>query len=294
MDLFTLLASDPALQVVAIVCGGLIVGSFLNVVIHRLPLRLETEWREQCAAMTDGTAVTAPEKGAASYGLLWPPSSCPHCGHRIRPWENIPVVSWLMLRGRCSGCGERISARYPVVEAVTAVLSLVVLWRFGWTVQTAAALLFTWALVALTAIDLDHMLLPDGITLPLLWLGLLVSVAGWSVAPSTAIIGAIAGYLALWVVYHVFRLLTGKEGMGYGDFKLLAALGAWMGWQSLPLIVILSSAVGAIVGVAMIAGLGRGRDQPIPFGPYLAAAGWIAMLWGDRIIGLYLHLAGLR
>jgi leader peptidase (prepilin peptidase)/N-methyltransferase len=288
MELLSGLGDHPTLQWLTVGLLGLVVGSFLNVVILRLPRRMEHAWELQCAELRgEATATPAPP------GLLWPPSACPHCAHRIRPWENIPVLSYILLRGRCAGCRARIGLRYPLIELVTAVLSLVVLWRFGWSAQTAAALVFTWVLVGLTVIDLDHLLLPDSMTLPLLWLGLLLSLGNVFVAPPAAIVGAAAGYLALWSLCHAFRLLTGKEGMGYGDFKLLAALGAWLGWQALPLVVILSSAVGAAVGIAMIAGLGRGRDQPIPFGPYLAAAGWIAMIWGERLLGAYWRFAGL-
>ncbi len=288
MPLLNELGGSPALQWLLVGLLGLVVGSSLNVVILRLPRRMEHEWQAQCAELR-GESLAQP----SPPGLLWPPSACPGCERRIRAWENIPVVSYLLLRGRCAGCAGRIGIRYPLVELITALLSLAVLWQFGWSTQAAAALGFTWMLVGLTVIDLGHLLLPDSMTLPLLWLGLLLSLGDVFVAPVSAILGAAAGYLSLWTIYHVFRLLTGKEGMGYGDFKLLAALGAWMGWQALPLIVILSSAVGAAIGIAIIAGLGRGRDQPIPFGPYLAAAGWIALLWGDELLGAYWRFAGL-
>lgn len=267
---------------------GLLVGSFLNVVIHRLPRMLERDWREQCAELRGEPAPADPEPG---YNLLTPASGCPHCGHRIRAWENIPVLSYLFLRGRCSACGAPIGRRYPMVELATGLLSLLVVWQFGATPQAAAGLLLVWSLIALTVIDYDTQLLPDQITLPLLWLGLLLNTRALYVDLYSAVIGAAAGYLALWSVFHLFRLLTGKEGMGYGDFKLLALLGAWLGWQLLPQIVLVSSLVGALVGVVLVVG-GRDRERPIPFGPYLAAAGLIALLWGPQINDGYLRLAG--
>ena len=290
MDLLQLLQASPPVFIV--VCGllGLIVGSFLNVVIHRVPLMLDREWREQCRELLEQPpAEPTPE----SLNLVTPASRCPHCGHRIRAWENIPVLSYLLLRGRCSECGARISPRYPIVELLTGVLSATVAWHFGFGWQAGAALLLTWALIPLSAIDIDHQLLPDAITLPWLWLGLALSLWGVFVDSPTAIIGALAGYLALWTVYQLFKLVTGKEGMGYGDFKLLALLGAWMGWQQLPVIILLSSLVGAVVGIGMIILLGRDRQIPIPFGPYLAAAGWIALLWGHDLTRAYLHWARL-
>lgn len=288
MDALQPLAADPVLLPLVVAVLGLLVGSFLNVVILRLPVMLERDWQAQCAEISGMT----PPQGAA-VSLVRPGSRCPACGHAIRPRDNIPVLGWLLLRGRCRDCGSRISVRYPLIEAVTALLSVVVVLELGVTPAGAAALVLTWLLIALTVIDLDHQLLPDALTLPGLWLGLLLSLGGVLVAPGTAIAGAAAGYLSLWGVYHLFRLLTGKEGMGYGDFKLLALLGAWLGWSSLPLIILLASVVGAVVGIAMILGLGRHRDQPIPFGPYLAAAGWIALLWGEDLIGAYLRVSGL-
>ncbi|MGA7800963.1 MAG: A24 family peptidase [Gammaproteobacteria bacterium] len=290
MDLVQLLQANPAAFTIVCAVLGLVIGSFLNVVIHRLPLMLDREWRDQCRELLgDSSAEPAPEP----LNLVTPASRCPHCGHRIRAWENIPVVSYLALRGRCSACGGHISARYPAVELLTALLSGVIAWHFGFGWPAGAALLLTWALIPLSAIDIDHQLLPDVITLPWLWLGLLLSLWGVFVDAPTAIIGAVAGYLALWTVYQLFRLVTGREGMGYGDFKLLALLGAWMGWQQLPAIILLSSLVGAVVGVGMITILGRDRQVPIPFGPYLAAAGWIALLWGHDLTQAYLHWARL-
>ncbi|HEB77175.1 MAG TPA: prepilin peptidase, partial [Methylothermaceae bacterium] len=222
-----------------------------------------------------------------------PPSRCPHCGHHIRAWENIPILSWLWLRGRCSQCRAAISPRYPLIEGLTAVLSLAVAWRFGVSPQALWALVLTWSLIALSFIDYDHQLLPDILTLPLLWLGLLLSLFGIFTDPRSAIMGAAAGYLLLWGIYQLFRLITGKEGMGYGDFKLLALFGAWLGWQMLPLIILLSSLVGAVFGLALILLRGRDRELPIPFGPYLAIAGWIALLWGEQLNRWYLQLSGI-
>ena len=295
MQSLAFLGNQPAIFVSLIFILGLLVGSFLNVVIHRLPLMLQRDWRAQCANLLDQPAPTE-----ETYNLVVPRSACPHCGHVIGALENIPVLSYLALRGRCSACKARISPRYPLVEALTAALSAVVAWHFGPGWVCVFALIVTWSLVALTVIDLDHKLLPDIITLPLLWLGLLVSLfgSGWEGRPAfadlrSAVIGAAAGYLSLWLLYHAFRLLTGKEGMGYGDFKLLGALGAWLGWQGLPLTILLSTVVGAGLGVVLIIAGKRDRQTQIPFGPYLAAAGWIAMLWGNDITRAYLSFSGL-
>jgi len=285
-----LLGQSPALLQACAAILGLLVGSFLNVVALRLPVMMERAWRRECAELLGSVGTPAPEE---PFSLLQPPSRCPHCGHAIRAWENIPVLSWLLLRGRCSACKGPISFRYPVVEALTGFLSWVVAWQLGWGWQLAAALPLTWALIALTVIDIDHQLLPDQITLPFLWLGLLLNAFGVFTDPVSAILGAVAGYLSLWTVYQVFRRLTGKEGMGYGDFKLLALFGAWLGWQMLPQIVLISALVGSVVGVTLIALRRHGRDVPIPFGPYLAAAGWIALLWGERINAGYLQFAGI-
>lgn len=275
--------SSTSLASIAVLLG-LVVGSFLNVVIYRLPVMLNRSWQSQCAELTGGEAAADQD----TFNLAVPGSTCPHCGHRIRAWENIPVISYLLQRGRCTACGEHISLRYPIIEAVTALLTAAVALHFGFGWQALAAMVLTWGLIALTMIDFDHQLLPDDITLPLLWLGLLLSLFGVFVDAPTALIGAMAGYLSLWSVYHVFRLLTGKEGMGYGDFKLLAVLGAWLGWQMLPLIILLSSLVGAVVGITLILVRGHDRNIPIPFGPYLAAAGWLTLLWGQELTALYL------
>jgi len=268
---------------------GLVTGSFLNVVIHRLPRMLERGWHRQCHELLERDEEEASQP--ARFDLVQPASHCPNCGHGIAARDNIPVLSYLLLRGRCRHCRNPISPRYPLVELLTAVLSVAVAWRFGISWQTAAAIPLTWALVALTFIDFDHKLLPDAITLPLLWSGLLLNLGGLFTTLPSAVIGAIAGYLSLWLVFHAFRLLTGKEGMGYGDFKLLAAFGAWLGWQLLPLVVLLSSLVGAVIGIAMMLFGGHRRGTPIPFGPFLAAAGWIALLWGEALTRLYLDWA---
>jgi len=264
---------------------GLCVGSFLNVVIHRLPKIMEQEWQAQCAELRGEPASTA-----ANLSLAKPRSRCPDCGHQITSMENIPVLSYLLLKGKCAGCGTSISARYPIIEVFTAVLSAYAAWHFGPTLQTVGALLLLWFLIALAAIDFDTQLLPDAITLPLLWLGLVFNLMDTYVDLPAAVVGAMAGYLALWTVFWLFKLATGKEGMGYGDFKLLAALGAWLGWQMLPTIILLSSVVGAVVGIALIVVARRGRNVPIPFGPYLAAAGGIALFWGPQLTRNYLGL----
>lgn len=284
MHLIELLHSSPATLYTAAGLLGLAVGSFLNVVVHRLPRMMEGEWRRDCRALLGLEA----EPAAAPLNLVRPRSRCPQCGRAIPALENIPLLSWLALRGRCAGCGGRISLRYPLIELLTGVLSLLVVQRFGPTAAALAALLLTWSLVALAAIDFDTQLLPDDITLPLLWAGLLCALFGWFTDLHSAVIGAAAGYLLLWSVYQAFRLLTGKEGMGFGDFKLLAALGAWLGWQSLPLIIVAASATGSVVAIALLL-RGHERTQPIPFGPYLAAAGWVALLWDDRITRAYLN-----
>jgi leader peptidase (prepilin peptidase)/N-methyltransferase len=271
---------------------GLVVGSFLNVVAYRIPIMMERAWRAQCDELkSQPFAPPAHVPDGTRFDLWWPPSTCPGCGSAIAVRHNVPVVGFLWLKGRCAGCGAKISARYPVVEAFAALLAVGVAYAYGPSWQTVAALGFAWTLLALTLIDLDHKLLPDSLTLPLLWAGLLVNLplggSGLFAPLASSVIGAAAGYLSLWSVYKLFKLMTGKEGMGYGDFKLLAAIGAWLGWQLLPVVILLSAVVGSVVGIAMIAFGGRSSQTAIPFGPYLAAAGLIAMLWGDRLMQLY-------
>lgn len=282
------LTENPALLYTATAVLGLLIGSFLNVVIFRLPKMLEQDWKGQCTVLLDLEPADPEPK---TITLSTPNSSCPHCQHQIKPWENIPVVSWLFLRGKCSQCKKPISARYPIIEAATALLSVMVMLKFGPTYAGLAALFFTWALIALTMIDADTQLLPDNITLPLLWAGLIVNSFNTFVSLETALWGAVFGYLSLWSVYQAFKLLTGKEGMGYGDFKLLAALGAWLGWQQLPIIILLSSLVGAVIGIGIIVIMGRDKNIPIPFGPYLAIAGWISMIWGEQLFNAWLGAA---
>ena len=264
---------------------GLLVGSFLNVVIHRLPKMMDNDWRSQCAELHD---LATPDTEVLSLSM--PRSRCPQCGHPITALENIPVISRLALRGKCSACRTPISPRYPIVEALTSLLSTLAAVHFGFGWAAAGALLLIWGLIALTFIDYDTQLLPDSITLPLLWAGLLLNLFGTYTDLQSAVVGAMAGYLSLWSVYWGFKLVTGKEGMGYGDFKLLAALGAWLGWQTLPLIILLSSLVGALLGITLIVLAKRGRNVPIPFGPYLATAGLIALLWGKELTQAYLRL----
>lgn len=318
--LIDVLVASPFGWVALVFIFSLLVGSFLNVVIHRVPIMLDREWKAQAAeilsqVVTDresrgetrptadsGQSQSAPAPTpapSAPYNLFIPRSACPKCGTMITATQNIPVISYLLLKGKCAKCGTRISARYPIVELSTAILSALVAWKFGFTWYTGAALLLTWFLVALSVIDFDTQLLPDNMTLPLMWIGLLLSLAGTipqiglPVDTRSSIIGAVAGYLSLWSVYHLFKLITGKEGMGYGDFKLFAAFGAWLGWQMLPLIILLSAFTGAVVGIALIVVRGRDRNIPIPFGPYLAAAGWIALMWGDELVGSYLRVSGI-
>lgn len=286
MTLLHGLAYSPTFLALAVLLLGLCVGSFLNVVAHRLPLMLEREWRRECRSLL----AIEPVPEDAPLSLVRPASRCPSCQAAIRPWHNIPVLSWLWLRGRCAACRAPISVQYPLVEAVSGLLSLACALKFGWSPALGAALLLSWGLLALTVIDLRTQLLPDTITLPLLWLGLLLSIPGVFVNPAASILGAVAGYLSLWTVYHLFRLITGKEGMGYGDFKLLAALGAWFGWQALPMLVLLSSAVGAVVGLALILLRGHDRNVPVPFGPYLALAGWTMLMGGQEITQAWLRL----
>jgi leader peptidase (prepilin peptidase)/N-methyltransferase len=268
---------------------GLLVGSFLNVVIYRLPIMMQREWRKDCIEYLQMEA----EPEGEPFNLSLPLSRCPNCQAPIKAYQNIPVISYVFLKGRCANCKNPISSRYPLIEAFSAITSVIVALHFGYTPQAAFALGLTWVLIALSFIDIDHQLLPDSITLPVLWLGLGLSLFGIFTDTQASIIGAIAGYLVLWTVYQVFKLVTGKEGMGYGDFKLLALFGAWLGWQTLPLIILLSSLVGAVIGIGMIIFAKRDRTTPIPFGPYLAAAGWLALLWGNDINRLYLASVGL-
>ncbi len=352
MTLLQLLQSSPGVFIGLVFVLGLLVGSFLNVVIHRLPLMMERDWRRQCAelatedagaeematAAVPATGVAAAEVAAAEipvaeiaseklpdplaapppaapptlpetpreepFNLVVPRSACPACKAHIRAWQNVPIVSYLLLRGRCASCGTRISIRYPLVELLCGVLSAAVAWRYGFGWEVFAALIFTWSLIALSGIDLQHQLLPDSITLPLLWLGLLVSLTfstalaydftnpplAFPVDPASSIVGAAGGYLSLWSVYHLFKLVTGKEGMGYGDFKLFAAFGAWFGWKMLMLIILVAASTGAIAGISLMLARRHGRDVPIPFGPYLAAAGWIALMWGPQLVATYFSL----
>lgn len=278
---------DPGLPWLLVLAGllGLLVGSFLNVLIHRLPKMMQAEWAAQCAELRNEPLLDSPR-----YNLMVPRSACPYCHHRISAVENIPVLSWLMLRGKCSACHTKISPRYPVVELLTAALSAAVVWKFGLTWQTLGGLIFVWTLIALTFIDFDTSLLPDSLTLPLLWTGLIFNLASNFTSLPQAVIGAIAGYLILWSIYWLFKLVTGKEGMGYGDFKLLAAIGAWLGWQLLPVTLLLSSVVGAGVGIAMIVLIKHDRRVPIPFGPYLAGGGLVALFFGDQLTRAYLGL----
>jgi len=292
LQLFT---DSPLVFIATVFAFALVIGSFLNVVIHRLPLMMERDWREQCAELAN----TPPDRELPQgrFDLVAPRSRCPSCGHLIAAWQNIPVISYMLLGGRCGHCKTAISARYPIVELLTAILAALCAWRFGVTWEAAMAIVMTVALVPVALIDADTQLIPDNIVLPLLWIGLAMTL--WHpmaasnvlfIAPKDAIVGAIAGYLSLWSIYQLFKLITGKEGMGYGDFKLLAALGAWLGWQQLPMIVLMSAVVGALVGIGLMLFRRHDRHVPIPFGPYLAAAGWITMLWGDRIKAAYLDL----
>jgi leader peptidase (prepilin peptidase) / N-methyltransferase len=297
MTLVDLLAQSPVLTIVLAAILGLLVGSFLNVVIYRLPLMLQREWHGQCCEYLQLDAAKISSVHAVSehkvFNLMKPDSHCPVCNKPVRPWQNIPVVSYLLLGGKCSECKTAIHWRYPVVELATAALSAVVAWHFGATWSCVAALFLTWFLIAATVIDIDHQLLPDNITLPLLWLGLILALTpyGTGVSVTDAVIGAAAGYLSLWSVYQIFKLLTGREGMGYGDFKLLAAIGAWLGWQQLLTVVILSSMAGAVLGIGMAIFAGRDKNIPMSFGPYLAIAGFIALIWGNVIADWYLNLA---
>ncbi len=291
MTLPQALQSSPVFLMISTGLLGLLVGSFLNVVVYRLPIMLERGWKKDCRELLELPDVD--EKDVPVFNLSKPDSHCPHCNNSIRAHQNIPILSYCLLRGRCAHCKTAISARYPIVEALTGLISVIVIWHFGYSLQALFALILSWGLITLSLIDFDHQLLPDVITLPGLWLGLLLSLFGIYSNSHDSIIGAIAGYLSLWSVYQLFKLVTGKEGMGFGDFKLLALFGAWLGWQMLPVIILLSSLVGSIIGISLIVFMKRDRSIPIPFGPYLAIAGWLAMIWGDDMTQLYLHSVGL-
>ena len=286
-DLITLMEQVPAFVYGFVTVLGVLIGSFLNVVIYRLPIMMEREWKKECSEYFPKAKLQIEQE---VFNLVVPRSRCPECGHLIGSTENIPLLSWLFQKGRCKHCACKISKRYPCIELLTGILSFVVAYTvpFGWPLLFA--LLFTWALISLTFIDFDTMLLPDQITLPLLWLGLLVNISGTFVGLSGAVLGATFGYLSLWSIYWIFKLITGKEGMGYGDFKLLAALGAWFGWQALPLIILISSFAGAIIGIAVIAASKDKKSRPMPFGPYLAVAGWVFLVYGDVITQFYYSL----
>ncbi len=285
MSFLASLQDTPLILSAYVAVFGLMMGSFLNVVIYRLPKMMHREWEQQCAELREETVKPAPK-----FNIATPRSACAHCGHKITILENIPVLSYLALRGRCSKCKKRISPRYPVVEIITALLSGFVAWHFGYSLLMLAALIFVWALIALTMIDFDTQLLPDDITFPLLWLGLLVNIHSGFTNLHSAVIGAVIGYLSLWLVYWCFKLVTGKEGMGHGDFKLLAAIGAWLGWNLLPLVILLSSLVGAIVGIGLIVITRRKESIPIPFGPYLSGGALIALFWGKELSNTYLGI----
>jgi leader peptidase (prepilin peptidase)/N-methyltransferase len=290
MSLADFLASSPLAFVLSALILGLLVGSFLNVLIYRLPIMMERDWQAQSREMLKLPA----EPEGPTFNLILPHSRCPHCAHQIRPWENVPVVSYLLLSGKCSSCKVPISKRYPLVELACGLLSGYVAWHFGFGWAAGAMLVLTWGLLAMSLIDADHQLLPDSLVLPLLWMGLIVNSFGLFTTLGDALWGAVAGYLALWSVFWLFKLVTGKEGMGYGDFKLLAMLGAWGGWQILPLTILFSSLVGAVLGLIMLRLRNVETSTPIPFGPYLAIAGWIALLWGGQITDSYLQFAGFR
>lgn len=284
MAIFELLRGQPLLFIGLCAVLGLVVGSFLNVLIYRLPVMMERDWKAQCRELLE----LPDEPVTKRFDLVSPGSRCPHCGTPIKPWQNIPVLSFLWLQGRCAACGQSISLRYPLVEILTGLLSAIVAWRFGVDWATGGALLLSWGLIGLALIDFDTTYLPDSLTLPLLWMGLAINIPGTFAPLEEAVLGAIAGYGLLWGVYHLFRLLTGKQGMGYGDFKLLAMLGAWCGITMLPAIILLSSLAGAVIGVGLILLRGHDRNIPIPFGPYLAIAGWLALTWGESLNQAYL------
>lgn len=288
MAIFNYLQASPLALIIFFSVIGLVIGSFLNVVILRLPRMMERDWHRQCRELLE---LQADPVDTRPLTLANPPSTCPQCEHAIRWYENIPVISYLFLRGRCSACGKSISIRYPLIELAAGIMAAICAWQFGYGVAVIFAVILSWALLTLSVIDLDTQYLPDDITLPLLWLGLTVNLFGVFTTLQAAVLGAICGYGILWLIFQAFRLLTGKEGMGYGDFKLLGMLGAWLGWEALPLIIVLSSLVGAVVGVGLILFRDHDRRVPIPFGPYLAAAGWITLIWGSVITRAYLDWA---
>jgi len=290
MSAYTIILDNPLLLSLFAGILGLLVGSFLNVLIYRLPIMMKRSWTQECQEFLE-LPITEPSPKV--FNLCLPASHCTQCDTNIKSYQNIPVLSYLFLKGKCANCQAKISIRYPFVEALTGIASAVVAFQLGGGIETLLALFLTWTLIALSGIDIDHQLLPDNITLPVLWLGILLSLFGIFTDPVSSIIGAMAGYLSLWSIYQLFKLLTGKEGMGFGDFKLLALFGAWFGWQYLMIIVLISSLVGAIIGISMMIILGRDKNIPIPFGPYLAIAGWIALLWGETINTVYLTSIGL-
>ncbi len=292
LDITTVMQSQPWFYFLTIGLVSLCVGSFLNVVIYRLPLMMKREWQSECRVLLADELSTNKATQQAPFNLAKPNSTCPKCKSPIKTWQNIPVISWLLLKGSCANCKEPISARYPLIEILTACLSLTVAYIFGASQLALLYIVVSWVLIALTFIDIDHMLLPDQLTLPLVWLALIAAVMGITIAPSDAIIGAAIGYLSLWSVFWLFKLATGKEGMGYGDFKLLAVFGALLGWQSILTIVLLSSVVGAIIGITQIIMQGKDKATPIPFGPYLAIAGWVTLLWGEQIQAYYFNYLG--
>jgi len=286
MEIIDFLASNSTALFVTVAVFGLLIGSFLNVVIYRLPVMLNNEWRIQCCEFLE--LDNTENENKPPFNLVTPRSRCPHCNHQITALENIPILSYLWQRGRCSDCKAPISLRYPLVELSSALLACIAVWHFGWGWELVGALLLSWTLLALSLIDYDHQILPDNMVFPLLWLGIIFNFFSTYTSLESSVWGAIIGYLSLWSVYQLFKLVTGKEGMGYGDFKLLAALGAWLGWQALPQIILLSSLVGAVLGLSLILLRGRDKNLPIPFGPYLACAGWIYLIWGQQLTDLYL------
>jgi len=288
MTILTLIQTNSLAYILLATILGLIIGSFLNVVIYRTPVALMRRWQRDCQELNGQTTVSDTQE---KFNLVTPRSRCPHCGHAITALENIPVASYLWLRGKCSACRKPISIRYPLIEVLSATLAAITAWHFGFNAAGIAAIVLAWLLIALSFIDIDHQLLPDVMVLPFLWVGLLLNLFNVFTTLPQAVIGAAAGYLSLWLVFHLFKLITGKDGMGYGDFKLFALFGAWLGWQYLPLIILLSSFIGALIGISLIIFQGRDRAQPLPFGPYLAIAGWVAMLWGEEIMRQYFQMA---